>query len=995
VKKKKQPVTPLRATLSYTPVEVSFGTSGLRGLVTDLTNLECYATVSGFLAWLRRERGSAAPAAGSAVYLAGDLRPSTASLVPGTPLRGEILQAAVQAVTDAGLSPVYLGAIPTPALALFARARTAPSVMVTGSHIPFERNGIKLATPTGEVLKADEPAILAAVKAAREREYERPAEESLFDATGMFRAEKRPALPEVTPGAEQEYEARYASAFPAGFLAGRRIMVWEHSAVGRDLLARVLAGLGADVVKAGRTDGFVAVDTEAVDDEMVRLIQGLVDARGGPGLDAVVSTDGDGDRPLLLAVDNGRVRFVPGDALGVLAAELLGARHAALPVNANDGVLAYGRAHGMEMVSTRIGSPYVVAALREAGWESNGGFLTAAPLPVPRGGTVAPLPTRDALLPILAVLCSSLGSGTSVSALVDSLPRRYGASIVVRDFSTERAREIMTWLSPADPAVRGARFSSGTVLVRRGDDGAPEAPVTGPEAEEVAGLRARISHSFGTGDGYADVEWVDWRDGVRVGFEGGDIVHLRPSGNAPEMRVYVVTGSVERTAVIVAGARAAGGMVRRLETEAAERAALAGFRALPRAVPLAGAVQHYEWGGHELIPSLIGVENPDSRPFAELWMGTHPRAPAMADIDGARISLERLIAADPWAVLGSDAALRFAGRLPYLFKVLDIRQMLSLQVHPSKAQAEEGFARENAAGIPIDAPNRTYRDDNHKPEVQVALRESWLLHGFRPLEEIAEVLSTEPELAAALTGFDEKRRAAKEPEARAALLRETYARVMTMPQAEVNAMLDPLVARLEAEESAGRLTREHPGFWALRAARTYARPDGSRDRGIVSIYLMNLVHLLPGQGTFQPAGILHAYLEGANVELMSNSDNVVRGGLTPKHMDVPELLATVEFADGGPRVLEGRATSETSRGYETPVDEFALERIEVSQGVPYAGGREHGADTLIVTEGAAAVVAAGRSLTLARGGIVLVPAGVPYSVAARAPRAVLFKAGVP
>ncbi len=992
MKKKKPAIITLRESLSYEPVELTFGTSGLRGLVSDMTSLECFSNVRGFLAWLR-DRGDIA--AGGEVFLAGDLRPSTASLVATPAVRGELLQAAVRAVEDAGLSPVYLGTIPTPALVLHALGHKAPSIMVTGSHIPFDRNGMKLTTPRGEVGKDDEAPILAAVRAAREREYTRPVDESIFDAAGMIRDDQRRDLPAARAGAGEEYERRFTTAFPAGFLAGRRILVWEHSAVGRDILVRILSALGAEVIAAGRTDEFVAVDTEAVDDRMLALIQGLVDAAGGETVDAAVSTDGDGDRPLFLAVDRGRLRFVPGDLLGVLAAEFLGARHAAVPINVNDAVDAYAKTRDITVQKTRIGSPYVVAALKAAGWEANGGFLTGAPLSVPRGGTLAPLPTRDAVLPLLCVLCASLGNGRSTSALVDALPRRFGASVVVRDFPTARAREIMAWLTPSDATLRSALFAPGSVTLV-GLDGA-ERTDTGamPAAEEAAGLRARIARIFSPADGSDEVQWIDWLDGVRVGFTGGDVVHLRPSGNAPEMRVYVVTGSAERTAAIVAAASAANGTVRRLEREAAERTAIAAFRALPRAIPLAGAVQHYEWGGREFIPALIGLPNPEGRPFAELWMGTHPRGTATADIDGARISLDRLIAADPWVVLGSDDALRFTGRLPYLFKVLDVRVMASIQAHPSKAQAEEGFARENAAGIPLDAAQRSYRDENHKPEVHVVLTDFWMLHGFRPLEEISEVLGSEAELAACMPDFDQRRRAAAGPAARAALLKELYARVMTMPQQAVNAILDPLVARLEAEDARGALSRDMPGFWALRAARTFPLPGGGRDRGIVSAYLMNLVRLKPGQGTYQPAGTLHAYLEGANVELMANSDNVLRGGLTPKHVDVNELLATLDFSDGKPAILEGRARSETGREYETPAEEFALERIEVSQGVPYSGGREHGADTLIAVEGSAAVVAAGRALTLSRGGIALVPAGVPYSVAARAPRAVLFKASVP
>jgi mannose-6-phosphate isomerase len=424
--------------------------------------------------------------------------------------------------------------------------------------------------------------------------------------------------------------------------------------------------------------------------------------------------------------------------------------------------------------------------------------------------------------------------------------------------------------------------------------------------------------------------------------------------------------------------------------------AIASYKGTPRPLPLFGAVQNYAWGGYELIPTLTGIQNAGHRPFAELWMGAHARGPAVANIDGTRMGLDRLIAADPWLTLGADVALRFAGRLPYLFKVLDVRDMASIQAHPSKTQAEEGFARETAAGIPVDAPNRTYRDENHKPEVHVALTEFWLLHGFRPLEEMFEMLTSEAELSPIVGVLPETLKAAGgDPEARPALLHELYRRVMTMPQPEVDGILDPLVARLEAEESGGRLGRDQPGFWALRAARTFPPQSGRRDRGLFSVYLLNLVHLKPGQGTFQPAGTLHAYLEGANVELMANSDNVLRGGLTPKHVDVPALLDTLSFRDGAPKILEGRATSETSREFETQAEEFALERIELAPGVPYSGGREHSADTLIVTEGAAAVVAAGRTITLSRGGCAIVPASVPYSIAARAPSAVLYKAGVP
>jgi mannose-6-phosphate isomerase class I len=985
VKKKKTPVTTLRQSLSYEPAELSFGTSGLRGLVKDITNLEAYVNVRGFLAW-QAQTGDIHK--GASVFTAGDLRPSTSAIVVEEGYRGDILQAVWRAVKDEGLVPVNLGRIPTPALTLYAMRRKAPSVMVTGSHIPFDRNGIKFSRPAGEVMKADEQPILAAVAAARRAEYERSFEQSPFDERGMLRTESRVEQPAEDESAAEEYVRRYISAFPAGALAGMPVLVWEHSAVGRDLLGRVLSGLGARVSAAGRSDTFVPVDTEAVTDEMLALVQQLVDANGGESLAAVVSTDGDSDRPLVFSVRHGKAAFIPGDILGLQAARFLGVRHVAVPASVNDAVEEFCRAGGIPLARTKIGSPYVIAALKEAGWEGNGGFLTGASLSVPGGSTLEALPTRDALLPILCGLASSLR--------IDDLPRRFGQTAVMRDFPMTAAKEIMRWLTPQDASLVEATFAAGVIRVRGSGGDERSLSTAEPLAEEIGGIHAAVGRYFLPEDGFPEVASINWVDGVRVRFTSNDVAHFRPSGNAPEMRFYAVADTPERARAMVALGVSDQGILPRMARDAADRLALAAYRGTPQPVTLLGALQHYAWGGYEFIPQLIGQDNPERKPCAELWMGAHPRGLAHVDIEGTRLTLDRLIAADPWLTLGSEVALRYAGRLPYLFKVLDVRDMLSVQVHPSRTQAEQGFARENAASVPLDAPQRVYRDENHKPEVHVALTEFWMLHGFRPLEEIVDALSSEPELAAVAAGLPEKLAAAgRQPEPRQAILRELYARLMQMPQADVDIVLDPLVRRLESEEAAGKLHKEQTGFWALRAAKTFPLGDSHRDRGIFSIYLLNLVRLRPGEGTFQSPGTLHAYLEGANVELMANSDNVLRGGLTPKHVDVTELLATVSFQEGKPRLLEGRATSETSREYETPAEEFALERIEVTPGVPYSGGREHSADTLIAAEGAASIIAAGRTLSVSRGSCALVPAAIPYSIAARGPKAVLFKAGVP
>ena len=213
VKKKKPVVTSLRKSLAYEPVELAFGTSGLRGLVKDITNLEAYVNVRGFLAWLLK--GSEIEKGGT-VFAAGDLRPSTSAIVPEEGFRGDILQAVCRAVMDEGLVLSNLGKIPTPALVLHAMRHSAPAIMVTGSHIPFDRNGLKLTRPSGEVMKADEQPILAAVADARRAEYERPFEQSVFDERGMLRPESRVAIPEPDPEAGEEYIRRYVSAFPPG-----------------------------------------------------------------------------------------------------------------------------------------------------------------------------------------------------------------------------------------------------------------------------------------------------------------------------------------------------------------------------------------------------------------------------------------------------------------------------------------------------------------------------------------------------------------------------------------------------------------------------------------------------------------------------------------------------------------------------------------------------------------------------------------------------------
>ena len=408
---------------------------------------------------------------------------------------------------------------------------------------------------------------------------------------------------------------------------------------------------------------------------------------------------------------------------------------------------------------------------------------------------------------------------------------------------------------------------------------------------------------------------------------------------------------------------------------------------------LRGAVQHYDWGGCDFIPGLLGVGNSERAPFAELWIGAHPKAPSIAEVDGRDVPLDQLIASAPEGILGKQASARFGGKLPYLFKVLDVARMLSIQVHPTKEQAAAGFARESAAGIGLQAAGRNYKDDNHKPEVAVALTEFWMLHGFRPLEQIAAALQAAPELRSLMPDFSQRLSAAGEDlQSRSDLLRSLYQTAMTLPQERADGLLQTLVARITASAPSDK---NDPDYWVAQAAATFPPLDGHYDRGLFSIYLLNLVHLRPGQGTFQPAGILHAYLEGVNVELMANSDNVLRGGLTSKHVDVPELLRIVRFEAGLPEVLNGKLAGPAERVYRTACDEFEVSRIGLTAGGQYAGQAAHGPDSIIVLEGAATLTATGQSVPLERGAIVFAPCGTAYTLHPDGAEAVLFKASVP
>lgn len=332
---------------------------------------------------------------------------------------------------------------------------------------------------------------------------------------------------------------------------------------------------------------------------------------------------------------------------------------------------------------------------------------------------------------------------------------------------------------------------------------------------------------------------------------------------------------------------------------------------------LKGTIKHYDWGGYSFIPSLLNISNDNKQPFAEYWLGVHPQADCMVEMaNGSGELLRDHINNDRISSLGDYVAKRF-GNMPYLLKALDVKDMLSIQVHPSKAEAEKNFARENAAGIPLDSPQRNYKDDNHKPELMVAMGEFWLLHGFKPADELVYTLLNVVELRELLPVFNQSGYTG------------LYKHVMEMPQEEVNRILRPLIDNIVPIYKEDNPDKADEDFWAARAAQTFSL-NNNIDRGIFSIYLFNLVKLNRGEAIFQNAGVPHAYLEGQNIEIMASSDNVLRGGLTTKHIDVKELLKHVKCEATHPNILKGERSGDATV-YKTPAPDFELSSFMMNE----------------------------------------------------------------
>lgn len=464
---------------------VKFGTSGARGLVESMTDRICFAYTCGFLQYLAAE---GLIADGDAVAFAGDLRPSTP----------RIMAAVCRAILESGYQPVNCGFIPTPAVALFGLKHQIATIMVTGSHIPDDRNGIKFNRPDGEILKQDEAGI---------RQQQIQLNEAIFEGDSISPSHP---LPEVDDRARQLYIRRYLDVIGSDTLTGLSVGVYEHSGVARSLLAQILEGVGARVVRLGFSDSFIPVDTEAIRPEDIALARRWSREHA---LDTIVSTDGDGDRPL---ISDELGQWLRGDVAGILCADYLQADWVVTPVSSNSALELSGRFSGT--ARTRIGSPFVIEAMQSllgqgrkavVGYEANGGFLTADTLPL-YAGELAPLPTRDAVIVILAILISARNQGLTVSELVHQLPARFTYSDRLRDYPTELSQRMLARFQTGDPVSDGLAIES-----------------------EFNAIFGRVIK-------------IDYTDGVRITFTNGDIVHLRASGNAPEMRCYTESVSEGR-----------------------------------------------------------------------------------------------------------------------------------------------------------------------------------------------------------------------------------------------------------------------------------------------------------------------------------------------------------------------------------------------------------------------------------------------------------------
>lgn len=470
---------------------VQFGTSGVRGLVQDMTDEVCFSYVTAFLCCINEQ--NLVSDDNKRVGIAGDLRSSSP----------RIMNAVAAACREMGFEPINYGYIPSPAIALYGLKQAIPTIMVTGSHIPDDRNGIKFNTPLGEILKQDEEGI---------RAQQVDITDDLFTANGQLI--KDSYLPSVSKDAERDYIQRFIDFLPENCLKEKRIGLYEHSSVSRDCLKTILEQLGANVTSLNRSDKFISVDTEAIRPEDVMLAKQWSKEHQ---FDCIISTDGDGDRPL---ISDEQGNWLRGDVAGILCAQYLQADTVITPVSSNSSV---EKSHLFtNVIRTKIGSPFVIEAMQQAqagdntqavvGYEANGGFLQQTEIRQ-NNKTLSPLPTRDAVIVPLAILLLAQKKKLILSELLKTLPQRYTYSGRLEDYPTQKSQQLLAGLVGSD------------------------------DNTNLTNIKAMFPEFTMPVD-------IDVTDGARISFDNDDVVHLRPSGNAPELRCYTESSSNKKAAAL-------------------------------------------------------------------------------------------------------------------------------------------------------------------------------------------------------------------------------------------------------------------------------------------------------------------------------------------------------------------------------------------------------------------------------------------------------------
>lgn len=381
---------------------------------------------------------------------------------------------------------------------------------------------------------------------------------------------------------------------------------------------------------------------------------------------------------------------------------------------------------------------------------------------------------------------------------------------------------------------------------------------------------------------------------------------------------------------------------------------------------LAGSLQNYVWGGKDYIPQLFGLTSKADDYYAEWWLGAHSSAPSMVISGDNSTPLTEFIAQQP-QILGEKSLQTFGKELPFLLKILDVAKPLSIQLHPTKQQAEAGFMQENEKGIDLKSAQRTYKDRNHKPEMMIALSDFWLLHGFKTKALIIETLKSRPSLSQLATQLENQD------------LRAFYAEIMQANQQQLAEWLLPIIEQNQSAYLNNQLSFDNPDYWVLYSIQEMEIALDKLDAGLVCFYLFNIVKIEKGQGIYQAAGIPHAYLRGQNIELMACSDNVVRGGLTPKHVDIPALLDIIDCTEIVPKIIPVAPTEQKVFTYDTPAQDFALTQIKYQAQESHCLSSQS-AQILLVMEGEMTLSHQQTSLTLKQGDSALIASDIQYKV---------------